>query len=319
MMTDYFPEHMVQFVEQRDWKLKGLYGPIILSGNEVRTRQRRNSEGEAEYTRQCAQARRRQSQEMGAERERQLQLQGGLLYPTHAGPSGLWATEEDPAAQDTLNPRANPARTASAAPPTPAPTAPTASAARPPKVDKNDHFPTMLAMVLYLTPDSIPNSLAERPMRIWNRYQWQNATKSMKSHFHRALKRMAAQLRDYHRDEKLPNLPAKLVTSLEEAKEEVKARAAAAIQANVANGYLALRAPQEEERMDVDMSHPPPAAAAPAARAAAAPGASDAAAATAKAATTAATATPTQPREEPSQMTSVQEQELMEYEEEDTL
>jgi hypothetical protein len=247
MMTAYFPEHVVQFVEQSDRKLKGLYGPIILSGNEERTRQQRNSERRAEYARQCAQARRRQSQEMGAEREQQLQLQEGQLYlppPTQA-PGGQWATEEDLAAPATPDP----ARTASVAPPTPAPTASavptaTASAARPPKVDMNHHFPTMLAMVLYLTPNSIPNSLVERPMRIWNRFQWQNATKSMKSHFHRALKRMAAQLRNYHRDEKLPNLPAKLVTALEETREEVKARLAAAIQAKVANGYLTLRAPQ---------------------------------------------------------------------------
>jgi hypothetical protein len=131
---------------------------------------------------------------------------------------------------------------------------------------------------------------------------------------------MAAQLRNYHRDEKLPNLPAKLVTALEEAKEEVKARAATTIQANVANGYLALRAckkrnewtwtcrtrhllqqPQrlvlQQPRRQV-LQQPP----------------------TAKAATTDATATPTLPaREEPSQMTAVQEQELLEYEEEDTL
>jgi hypothetical protein len=123
-------------------------------------------------------------------------------------------------------------------------------------------------------------------MRIWNRFQWQNATKSMKFHFHRSLKRMADQLRNYHRDEKLPNLPAKLVTDLEEAREEAKAQAAAAIKANLANGYLTLLAPQEEERMDVNMSHPPPAAAAPAACAAAAPTAIAAAASAAKAATT---------------------------------
>jgi hypothetical protein len=162
-------------------------------------------------------------------------------------------------------------------------------------------------------------------MRILNRFQWQNATKSMKSHFHRALKRMAAQLRDYHRDKKLPNLPAKLFTDVEEAREVVKARAATAIQANVANGYLTLRALQEEERMDVNMLHIPPAAAAsaalaaaapgasaaaaPVARAAAAPTASAAAASVAKAATTAATATPAPPVRkegpEPSQLTAV--------------
>jgi hypothetical protein len=42
MVTAYFPEHVVQYAEQRHWRLKGVKGSISLFGDEVRARNRRN-------------------------------------------------------------------------------------------------------------------------------------------------------------------------------------------------------------------------------------------------------------------------------------
>jgi hypothetical protein len=47
MVTVYFRENVVQYAEQRNWKLKGLFGSISMEGNFVRARQRRNIEAAA--------------------------------------------------------------------------------------------------------------------------------------------------------------------------------------------------------------------------------------------------------------------------------
>jgi hypothetical protein len=241
MVTVHFPEDVVRYAEQHNWRLKGINGSISMQGNKVRARQRRSVEQAARAEDADRSEKRRrlaQQQPEGAPgsanpAQTDQDARGGVAS-SDAGPRaplGDWAADPDNPTPSTSRAAAKAAAAADAA--TAAAAKAAATAHLPPKLDMNNTYPFALVAILDMLPErgqpGAPPSFVSRPNR-HSPTAFALLTKAQKSRWHRKLKKFAAQLCSFPVQEGLR-------LALDAAQAEVTALAIATNAANVAAGH----------------------------------------------------------------------------------
>jgi hypothetical protein len=201
MVTVHFPEELVRYAEQRNWRLKEINGSISMQGNKVRARQCRSVEQDARAEdADRSEKRRRLAQQQpngapgSANPAQPDQGARGGVASSDAGPReplGDWAADTNNPTPSTSRAAAKAAAAADAA--TAAAAKADATAHLPPKLDMNNTYPTALVAILDMLPErgqpGAPPSFVSRPNR-HSPTTFALLTKAQKSRLHRKLKKL---------------------------------------------------------------------------------------------------------------------------------